>query len=559
MCGFAAVLGSTPLDADAVESVLAMRGPDGRGLVCDEHRWLLHRRLSIIDLSEDSAQPFIQGDTTTLYNGEIYNYAELGAKMGGLETTGDTEVFARLVAEGSIADARGMYAGAVLKDGALTVTRDRFGIKPLYRAKTDTGVAVASQLRCFPALTGHREIDPRAIASVLRFGSVIGCTMFKGVEEVPPGTTTVIEADGTETVSTLPPVAPSELGPALRRSVERHLVSDVPVAVLLSGGLDSAVIAKLAAESGTKPVAITLSPGGDIDETERAARTAKHYGLEHIVEKVDEDTMLASIDDFFDAMDQPSIDGFNTFLVSAAIRRAGFKVALSGLGADELFGGYSSFRRIEATYRLRHLPAPLLEKAMRRVGVNQNKVGRWVGHRSSRADLASISREVFSRDEVRRMCGIGLDPERAAFSLGDDVIESEVGLYMSPMLLRDADAHSMAQSVELRVPFLDDEVVGAAVARSRRVRTLQGKKILASAVGDDYLGQVRAEPKTGFRLPFSDWLEGPLSNQLNRALGHNSVLRNVIDISAAQTLSGDSAWSRAWSAIVANEWLIRHG
>lgn len=558
MCGFAALLESTPLDADAVESVLAMRGPDGRGLVCDKHCWLLHRRLSIIDLSKDSAQPFRQGDTTTLYNGEIYNYTELGANMGGLETTGDTEVFARLMADGSIANARGMYAGAVVKGRTLTITRDRFGIKPLYRATTDNGVAVASQLRCFPALTGDREIDPRAIASVLRFGAAVGTTMFQGVDEVAPGTTTVYDDGHLDHQQALPPVAAADLAEALRNSMQRHMVADVPVAVLLSGGLDSAVMAKLAAETGNRPTAVTLSSGGELDETDRAKRTAREYGLEHVVEQIEVAMLVDSIDDYFDAMDQPSVDGLNTFLVSKAVNKAGFKVALSGLGADELFGGYSSFRRIYGTHAGRFLPAKLLRRILSGRGANDAKVARWVDSRQSLSSLAAISREIFSPEEIDQLCGVRFEPDLPSLEGTDEIIDSEVWRYMSPMLLRDADAQSMAHSVELRVPFLDDEVVGAALKRSAIDRAVRGKRVIPTALDDRYLAKVARAPKTGFRLPFDDWLGGPLSDRREQALSAGSALGRFVDLDAARRLCATGPWSRSWILVVLNEWMIRN-
>jgi len=561
MCGFACVLNGTPLDAVAVESILAARGPDGRGELCNEHGWFLHRRLSIIDPTDDSAQPFLNAPpgATALYNGELYNYQELRAHMADLSTGGDTEVFSLLLANSNLAPARGMYAGLCSVDGDTHVARDRFGIKPLYLAEKDGSIAFASQLRCFPDLVGPCEIDPDAIASFLRFGAVVGTTMLKGVREFPAGIAARYRDGSIFDECQLPSPTPVDLGQALRNSVRRHLVADVPVAVLLSGGLDSAVLAKLAAEAGNDATAITLSPGGELDEADRARRTAEHYGLNHIVEQVELAGIGPVIDDFFDAMDQPSIDGLNTFLVSRAVRDAGFKVALSGLGADELFGGYSSFRRIYVTHMLRSAPTAVLASAINRSGANSAKLGRWLDARNSLGALATISREVFSPDEVERLCGSTFDPPPVDGVLFDSVVDTEVRRYMTPMLLRDADAYSMAHSVELRVPFLDDEVVGAAGDRSTTMRAFAGKSTIAFALRDRYLTKVALERKTGFRLPFSDWLKGELRPRLEAALSAGSRLSEVVDVSDARALIHTGPWSRKWALVALEEWLQRNG
>ncbi|NND02314.1 MAG: asparagine synthase (glutamine-hydrolyzing) [Acidimicrobiia bacterium] len=554
------MLNGRPLDAEAVETILAARGPDGRGVVCDEHGWFLHRRLSIIDPSDESAQPFLGAPhgATALYNGELYNYRELRRELNDLRTNGDTEVFSRLLADSDVSSIRGMYAGVCSTVDEVHLTRDRFGIKPLYVADIRGSITVASQVRCFPKLTGCSNINPDAVASVLRFGSVVGTTMFEDVAEFQPGSTATYRHGKKIAERRLPLPHGGELASALRNSVRRHLVADVPVAVLLSGGLDSAVVGKLAAEEGNEITAVTLSPGGEVDESDRARRTARHYGLNHVVKPVDLAGVGAVLDEFFDAMDQPSIDGLNTFLVSRALRDSGFKVALSGLGADELFGGYSSFRRVHATHAVRWLPRSVLSTVVGRSGGNPTKRDRWLDARRSLAELAAITREVFAPEEVDRLCGSSFEPEPVETGIDDAVIDSEVRRYMTPMLLRDADAFSMAASVELRVPFLDDEVVGAAIKRSSWSRAVRGKSAIAASLRDDYLRTVSREHKTGFRLPFDDWLKGDLRVRLDQALESGSPLSQFVDVAEARALTEQGPWSRRWVLVVVNEWISRH-
>ena len=561
MCGMACILNGRPISAAGVETVLAARGPDGRGELCDGHAWFLHRRLSVIDTSESSAQPFTGAPAgmTTVYNGEIYNYKELGPNLEPLSTDGDTEVFSRLLASGTLDPAKGMYAGVAVNGPVAVAARDRFGIKPLYVAHDGDRLAFLSQVRCFAPMIGPTKINEDAVASFLRFGSVVGQTIVDGVEEFPTATVRRYEDGQIVSERRLRDCEPVPLARALRSSVERHLVADVPVAVLLSGGLDSAVVAKLAAESGEDIEAVTLSPGGELDEADRARRTARHYGVRHRVQPVDLSNLDAVIGDFFDAMDQPSIDGFNTYLVSKAVREAGYKVALTGLGADELFGGYASFRRAYLAHALRRVPASSLAALVERCRANEAKAARWLDSRWSLTALALISREVFSPDEVEQMCGTIPATPPTYETLGDDVSDVELWAYMAPMLLRDSDTFSMAQSVELRVPFLDDDVVGAAKRRPLLARATLGKRTIALALRDPYLLEVALGRKTGFRLPFDDWLEGPLEPRVDAALSPSSSLAGILDLHAARSLCAEGPWSRKWALIALNEWLSRHG
>jgi len=515
MCGFAGCVNFKPSDPGGIEAVLESRGPDGRGVYEDDSMWLLHRRLSILDLDARSNQPFTLADgSVLLYNGELYNHREFDADLPPRTTSGDTEVVAHLGDDPlQIARFRGMYAYALHRpDGTVHLVRDRFGIKPLYFTVRGKTLMYASQLRCFASDPVTAEVSQQAVASFLRFGCVVSPTMYEDVFELAAGHHLRWRDGlilGIEPISATAPES-LDLSTVLRQSVERHLVADVPTCVLLSGGLDSAVVAKLAAESSMPtPAAVTLSVGGEIDELDRTQRTADNYGLELHSVVWNDDDVTDLIDDFFAAMDQPTIDGLNTFLVCRAVRDLGFKVALSGLGADELFGGYAVYKQAGGARLASRLPTPLFRRALSvgGRGLNEAKFERVVENRRDSSELGRVSRELRTPSKVKELAGVSAASTPRIPTISDPVMEGEFAHYMRPMLLRDSDAFSMASSVELRVPFLDDDVLAAALERTAVDRAFRGKQSIVDALDDPYLQQVFDEPKTGFRLPMDKWFD----------------------------------------------------
>lgn len=514
MCGFAGIVGGKPSDPAHIEAVLASRGPDGRGVYETDDVWLLHRRLAVLDLDSRSDQPFVLPDGSVLvYNGELYNFRDFTGLTADLRTEGDTEIVAHLGdRKDALANFRGMYAyGLHRPDGTITLVRDRFGIKPLYVKVVGSTMMYASQLRCFMHELGGAAVADEAVASFLRFGSVVTATMYQGVFELPAGHTLTWKDGRIVSIEETPAEpAPMTVDNALRQSVRRHLVSDAPACLLLSSGLDSAVLAKLVSEEAAQPIdAVTLSVGGDLDEAEGAQGTADQYGLRlHRVEMSAEEAQ-AKAHDFLDAMDQPSIDGLNIFLLSSAVRDLGFKVALSGLGADELFGGYPIYRNAAGMRVLGVLPKSVLTPLLKRLGseLNPAKLERVAEARHDQWRLAEIDRELRAPDELQDSLSTRTSVLRPLGSSGDEIVDAQLGLYMRPRLLRDADAMSMACSVELRVPFLDDAVAAAALSASSLRRGLLGKRQIVDALDDDYLRLVLAEPKKGFDLPMEEWFD----------------------------------------------------
>ncbi|HEX6050820.1 MAG TPA: asparagine synthase (glutamine-hydrolyzing), partial [Gemmatimonadaceae bacterium] len=374
MCGVAAAIGVAEAGAVAETMARAMshRGPDdhghstlvdGDGVVAGA---MAHRRLAIIDLTANGHQPMAtrDGRFAIAFNGEIYNYRELDARLArhghGAPRGGDTAVLLEAWARYGprvLEDAAGMFAFALwdAQERALYVARDPFGIKPLYYARVDGGVLVASELRALLA-SGRvaPRLEPRAVASYLTFGAVQEpATIIAGVRMVPAGAVLRFvvgdRAVREERVATVAPFAMAvelltdrrtavrELRRALERSIDRHLVSDVPVSVFLSGGLDSSAVAALAAQRAGAAIdgfTVTFAERR-FDERGIARQVADRYGINHHEIPLGGRDLLAALPAAFAAMDQPTLDGINTYVVSEAVRARGSKVVLSGLGGDE--------------------------------------------------------------------------------------------------------------------------------------------------------------------------------------------------------------------------------
>ncbi|MBL9091272.1 MAG: asparagine synthase (glutamine-hydrolyzing) [Planctomycetaceae bacterium] len=581
MCGIAGTIGLA--EHLAVPAALAMRqalrhrGPDGEGVQTISHYGsaaptvFAHTRLAILDPTEAGRQPMTattsEGPPLWLtYNGEIYNFRELRndlAKLGLHASSGtDTEIILlayRAWGPTAIDRLRGMFAFALV-DGAecrVILARDRLGIKPLYVYRSDSGgILFASEVRALlatgPALV-PRRISPPAIESFLSQGAVYGDgAHISGVQLLEPGTvlTTDLAGNivgsrrywslnvGTATAKASRPEAVARLGHLLRDAVRRHLVSDVPIGLFLSGGIDSAALATLAVETSESPVR-TVSIGFDrkhFDESTAAERTAGELGTDHRTIQVSAADILTHFDDVLAAVDQPTVDGFNTYFVSRAAREAGVKVALSGVGGDELFGGYASFRDVPRAQKwLSNLPTSSVAAAAIQRGASLFgsrgllKFGGAIERPHDIAQLYLLRRELFLRNERRRIAPLpaGCDPWSGltnstlaalrAETRTDDVENAVSALelcgYMRNMLLRDADVFSMAHGLEIRVPLLDHEFVEVAVGLPGcwKRRNDVPKALLVDAVGPKLPRHVIHGPKRGFTFPWSDWLRDDLA------------------------------------------------
>ncbi|MGE0878003.1 MAG: asparagine synthase (glutamine-hydrolyzing) [Acidimicrobiia bacterium] len=593
MCGVIGAVGDVrPEVLAAVEqqcAALAHRGPDAQGIWHDDDAVLGHRRLSIIDLSTAANQPV--HDRTARYalvfNGEIYNFRALAGSAASSDTLSLLEPAGGPDGgrDGGVPNddllahhpdrLRGMFAYALWdrQEQRLLLARDRFGMKPLYVSRHGSRLAFGSTAHATSIVAGRRPSPhPGALASFLRFGAVQGpATIFTGVEEIDPGTYATYSDGGLTTrrywryVDERPATGRAgDIRAVLQTSVAAHAISDQPLALFLSGGLDSAVIAALAAELDLDITAITLAfPGTTHDETTEAAITAKQLGLPHrIVEHAD---TTPDFDAFFAAMDQPTVDGMNTYLVSAAAHTLGYRVALTGIGADELFGGYNNFRRIPALAALNALtPGPLGRRILERSGGNRGKAQELVEAGTKLPALHAELRSVFASDEVYRLTGHEfptMAPPARAAGLADQISRLEVECYLRNTLLRDADVFAMAHSVEIRTPFVDHHVVRAARAIPGRHKLRFGKRVLADAVGGQRLQEIVRRPKTGFTVPYAQWLRGPLADRvddlLNGPLGEtcdmNEVARHL-----ASWRREETAAIRIWALVVLDAWLRRN-
>lgn len=574
MCGingiFAYHYAANPVDEGELRRTrdhMRRRGPDGEGqwMSGDSRLGFGHRRLSIIDLSEAGTQPMASADGRFVitFNGEIYNYRELrrGLEQKGrvFRTGSDTEVLLHLFAEKGadlLEDLRGMYAFAIYDNAERRVflARDPFGIKPLYYADDGWTLRFASQVKALIA-GGAIEAtpDPAGICGFFLFGSVPEpFTTVRAVRSLPAGTALWVDASGPTAPRRYHQIAQvyarAEAGrtensdqllrEALRDSVRSHLTADVEVGAFLSAGVDSAALVGLMRDAGAEGVR-TLTVGFEVfrgcaqDETTLAAAVAEQYGTRHTTRWVTRDEFEQDLPLILDAMDQPTIDGINVWFAAKAARELGLKVALSGLGADELLGGYATFKDIPRWVSTLAVPArvPLLGRAWRHaaqafpsVSARQPKLAGLVelGGTYSHAyllkrglflpfELAEVLSDDMAREGLERLkpgdlVKSVLDPlPRGAFAR---IASLESALYMRNQLLRDADWAGMAHGVEVRVPFVDRKLLETSAAYRGRFGKAGGKNVLASAPSAPLPMTVLSRPKTGFTTPVGLWMRG---------------------------------------------------
>ena len=547
--------GAPPFDAEELRrtrAAMAARGPDGEGEWRSPGGELAigHRRLAILDLSPAGAQPLTTscGRYTVVCDGGIYNHRELRRELAAagaaFRTASDTEVLLHLLAREGLAGIgrlRGMYAFALWDDAekSLLLARDPFGIKPLYYAMQPGALRFASQVK---ALTAGGAVDggldPAALAAFLLWGSIPEpWTIQRAARAVPAGHAVRVVAGRVGEPERIP-VAPlaTPLAPvaALVESVAAHLVADVPVALFLSSGLDSGLVAALARRAlPAPPVAFTLTfagwEGEARDEAPLARAVARELRLRHVERRLGREEVAASWEEALAAMDQPSIDGFNTFLVARLAHEEGIKVALSGLGGDELLGSYPSFtdvpRWARRAARLARLPGlgtawPALARWLR---PGQPKLAGLLAHGTTVPGAYFLRRGLFLPAELPALLGAAAardaleEIEPVAFAAArlaaprpdgghaaDDwtaVQALETSLYLRHQLLRDSDWAAMASAVELRAPFVDVPLWQALAAHDFEPARRQGKAAFARAAAPELPAALFTRPKTGFQVP----------------------------------------------------------
>jgi asparagine synthase (glutamine-hydrolysing) len=601
MCGIVGVL--TPADRKAPGlprglDALMHRGPDamavrtltGGGVTAV----LGHTRLRIIDVSPEADQPMTNEDETVWvsYNGELYNHVELRAELirrgHRFRSASDTEVLVHLYEESGtdperfLRRLRGMFAFALfdVARGRLLLARDRLGIKPLYWSRSASGLAFASEVRSLVrAGLASGELSRTAVASYLEWGVVRGPdSIVAGVRELMPGHYLLAGSDQPDPQPARwwrPEITPDHsigcdadrlLRAVLADSVDRHLVADRAVGVFLSSGIDSGAVATLAARaSKLRTLTVTFPDAAGDDDRAGARRLAEQLGTSHEEVPILGRDLASGLPAVLSSMDQPTSDGVNTWLVSRAAAEAGLVVVLSGLGGDELFGGYPTFRLV-----------PRAERARNALSIIPSSWRLAAAHRYALSHPgAPVTRLLTARrgpaaayGAVRGLLGpADADLSDSALSDVTDVIDArdrvtllELTNYLPNQLLRDTDQMSMAHSLEARVPLLDDLVVRVALSIPASLRTQAGKAMLGRAARYD-----AAAPKRPFALPFDGWLRGPLhafirDGLLSETLPFNDVVPRPLRERLWYRFEARAAhWSRPWAVSVLRNWPAANG
>ncbi len=646
ICGVAFASGSKEAESRvrAMAAAMRHRGPDEDGFLTGESRApglaLGMCRLSIIDLAGGQQPVWNETrDVAVIYNGELYNYRELRERLTLLghrfATHSDTETLVHAWEEWGeecLNELRGMFAFALLDlrgrfatAPLLFLARDPLGIKPLYYAQTPEGFAFASEVRALLA-SGlvPKKISQDALTSYLLFGSTSEpVSLVDGVFSLPPGHRMLLYVPERRRVPRarpwwdpqLSPAArdwrkPKDLGSAAKRlrplledAVRAHLIADVPVGLFLSSGLDSGAIAALAArtQAGIRSFTLTF-PGTTYDESSLARRVAERCGTQHTEVPLDGAGILARIDEAVAGLDQPTMDGINTYFVSWAAREVGLKVALSGLGGDELFAGYASFANTALLKRLTRLawfvPRPLrravapLMAGILGARMSRDAAGKAVAAWTDPDTLPHpyfYARALFPPGQLQRL----MEPRFRPSTIGADGVTLEptwlgwldrtasearklepiaatawleMRCYMASTLLRDTDSVSMARSLEVRVPLLDTPLVElvSSLPDVARQRTGTQKALLVQALTGLLPEEILSQRKKTFTLPWEEWLRGPLRPRMEASfaeiapsLAPQLRAEGVRSVWAA-FLEGKTSWSRPWTLYILNEWCKIH-
>jgi asparagine synthase (glutamine-hydrolysing) len=644
MCGICGAIGFNAKDEGelAVRRMLAAivhRGPDEEGFLNAPSVIVGSRRLSIIDLPGGSQPIWNEAETlAVVFNGEIYNFRELRQELQShghsFRTNSDTEVIVHAYeqwGETCPVKLRGMFAFAVVqmpqgrkgRAARVFLARDPLGIKPLYYSQTGGVFLFSSEVRSLLA-SGHvaPQLAADPVSAYLLFGSVCEpMTMVEGVFSLPPGHSMMVRAarpvessppelywtfasDSHASAKRTPPngslpvsrsAAAREVRSLLEDAVQKHLIADVPVGVFLSSGVDSTALAALASrvQSGIHTFTVAF-PDIEFSEAEIARATAKRLGTAHRELSLSGSEMAGRLDEAIAAFDQPSMDGINSYFVSWAARQAGLKVALSGLGSDELFGGYSSFRATSQVARIARL-ARFFPRALRGLAAGAMKKSKaYRGSRDAFRKATSawrdpgalphayfFTRALFTTQTVAALlhedtaawsatpwCQWLSQAARDAASMDafTQVSWLELHSYLVNTLLRDTDAMSMHHSLEVRVPFLDNPLVEKVLSLREGIKSdpSRPKSLLIEAMGDLLPKEITTQKKRTFTFPWENWLRGTLGERVASGLQDWSpALQAHVDGRFATAAfkdfqRGRTTWSRPWSLYVLNEWVKRN-
>lgn len=628
MCGIAGSFQAA--NRAAVQSMIGAmrhRGPDDNGLFADDKVIIAQARLAIIDTSSGGHQPMASEDgrVVIVYNGEIYNFrserAVLEARGYTFQTNSDTEVVLKLYqefGEGFLARLRGIFALAIYdrREGrdALLLARDQFGIKPLLYTETGDGLVFASELKGILASGKvRRAVDHQALQQLLSLGSIYQpATLVSGVKSLPAAHLMRIDTDGIvirrywsyglDRVAGLRSRPYQEqvdqFADLMRQSVRQQMVADVPVGAFLSGGVDSSlIVALMAREAGghIKTFSVGFEPGADAtDESHEAAQIAKLLETDHSRVEIAASDMVEHLRNFVQGLDQPSVDGLNSYFVSHAAAQH-VTVSLSGTGGDELFLGYPWFanveRTIKETLRGNH---GRVNRLLSRLPMGRAVAARLAPreiHPAAFHDIFARQYHCFGPDLAQELLSSQARENVSFRTLGEDIADCDelrnagwldrssvlcLNGYTRNQLLRDIDACSMVHSLEVRVPFLDVDIADFALSlpASSKIQisdetfnpyasySAAGVKRIVCDVARRYLPNefFDTRAKRGFALPYGDWLKGPLADVLNDCLSRDSIIKaglfnpDAVERVLSDFHAGRRPWSHPWLLMITELW-----
>lgn len=596
-----------------MNNALSHRGPDDAGIFTDKRACLGHRRLSIIDLSAAGHQPMFStdGNLVVVFNGEIYNYRSVKAEIKDyhFKTNSDTEVLIAAWEKWGVAcldKLNGMFAFAIhnREKSETYVVRDRMGIKPLYYSALHNALIFSSELRALlSSELVEKKLDPHSMEEFLRYQTVFAPgSIIRDVKMLLPGHFIHVHSGNVKVVQWWKPEigsvdhslkyeeACNKVMQLFSESVERRMISDVPFGAFLSGGIDSTAVAGMMSRISSRKIStFNIS----FDETEfsesvYARKAAKKFDTDHHEIVLKPEHFLSKVPDALSAMDHPSGDGPNTYVVSEATKSAGITMALSGLGGDELFCGYDIFKRayaLEQRQWLNNIP-----KGLRSAGGKLLKSVRPGVGAAKIADILSLgkinfstyypkSREVLNDEIIRKLLVRKSDwkfpAESSVYGLQGCIASefvlsrislAEISTYMQNTLLRDADQMSMAHALEVRVPFLDYHLVEFVLGLPDSFKyPSTPKKLFVDAMGDLLPGEIVNRPKMGFTFPWKEWMR----NELNEFCAANLAVLSCCDYFNSEEINhlhkrfinGDPlvTWSRIWHLVVLGYWIQKNG
>lgn len=620
MCGISGIVdrpGSGHLDPviRRINESLSHRGPDADGFFIQDEVALGHRRLSIIDLSSAANQPFedASGRYVMVFNGEIYNFMDIKSRLSDypFRTHSDTEVAIAAYAKwgpAALAEFRGMFAIAIWdrRERSLFLTRDRFGVKPLYYTLTAGGLIFASEIRAILA-SGQvpKKVNKKALDDYLKYQSFTSpYTLVENILQVPAGAymiykdgrcETKVYWDLTEKRAEIAEQDPAGIRKRIKellyQSVERRLVSDVPLGAFLSGGIDSsAVVAIMSRVSRSRTKAFTLAfEEKEFNELPYAEILAKKFQVDHSVVMVRPQDFLDKLPAALDAIDSPSGDGPNTYVVSEAIRKNGITVALSGIGGDELFAGYPMFRQFHRLKKLapffdhtgvfRKFAAALLPSADRKLSTVKSLLN---APDSDITDIYPNFRQILNSHTIRNLKATNGSGATATFTLEEELKAkrsaidrfeplSQVSIadylgYTQNVLLKDADQMSMAVSLEVREPFFDHDLVEYVLNVPDQFKYPEyPKKLLVESLVGLLPDEIVFRKKQGFVLPYDLWMRNDLQRfceeNIQRLAARNYFSEEALLGYWKNYLHGKAGVRSAdvWIFVVLEHWLQKNG